>query len=168
MDGNPNNISERLTDVSQEKLELAQYFIKCYIAAREGLKKLGILRTERNLQGDYAEWLATEMMGLKLMPSAVHKAYDAVDKNGKTYQIKSRLVKSLNDNTSFDLQSIDSHFDYLVGVFLSHSFDLLAIIQVPYEVVKELGTQTKSNFRFRWNKQVSKDPRIKWIWKGDK
>ncbi len=55
-----------------------------------------------------------------------------------------------------------------MGVFLSHSFDLLAIIQVPYEVVKELGTQTKSNFRFRWNKQVSKDPRIKWIWKGDK
>jgi len=164
IDKDSNNFFKQLPKVSQERMELAQYFIECYIASRQGLTKLGILRTERNLQGDYAEWLAAEIMGLKLVQSTVQKAYDAVDDVGKTYQIKSRLVESLSQNTSFDLRSIDSYFDYLVCVFLSPKLDLLAIIRVPYKVVRELGIQTKTTFRFRWNKQVSKDPRIEWIW----
>jgi hypothetical protein len=36
--------------------ELAQYFIQSYLAARNGLRGLGILRSERALQTDYAEY----------------------------------------------------------------------------------------------------------------
>ena len=144
-------------------LELAECFIKSYIAAREGLTKLGILRSQRTLQVDYAEWLCAKLLGLKLEPNLVQKGYDAKDDLGNTYQIKSRIVKSLYKNTSFDFRDIDLKFDYLLCVFLSPAFDLLAIACVPYKVVQELGTQTTTSFRFRWNKKTAKDSRIKWV-----
>ncbi len=61
-----------------EKLELAQYIIRCYSASRQcltrlGLTRLGILRSERSLQGDYAEWLVAELLGLQLARSGVQK-----------------------------------------------------------------------------------------------
>lgn len=151
-----------------EKQELAQHFIKCYLAAREGLKKLGILRSERALQSDYAEWLTAELLNLQLASSLVHKTWDASDADGKTYQIKSRRVKNLNQPTSFDLKTIDDPFDYLVCVFFSDVFEPLMVIRVPYDVVRELGTPTKGSFRFRWNKRVRKDRRIEIVWSQER
>jgi len=105
--------------------------------------------------------LAAELFGLHLASSAVQKGYDAKDEQGYTYQIKSRFVDNLNENTSFDFKSIDEQFDYLICVFLSReSFDLLEIIRVPYEVVRELGRKNGSDFRFRWNKKNADDSRI--------
>ena len=69
--------------------ELARYFIRCYLAARQGLTNLGVLRSERNLQGDYAEWLVTHLLGLQLMPSSVHKGFDATDAHRQTYALRS-------------------------------------------------------------------------------
>ena len=83
-----------MSQTFKEKQELAQYFIRSYIAARQGLKKLDVLRSERNLQGDYAEWLAAGLLDLKLMENTVEKGHDAVDKDGRRYQIKSRIVKT--------------------------------------------------------------------------
>ncbi len=85
-------------------------------------------------------------------------------KNGKTYQIKSRIVKPSNLHTSFDFKNIDVEFDYLLGLFFSHTFDLLGIIHVPYEVVRRLGNPTKTDFRFRWNTKMAKNSGIeKWF-----
>ncbi len=148
-----------------EKKELAQYFIKCYLAARQGLTKLGILRSERTLQSDYAEWLVAELLDLQLAPSTIQKAWDAKDAQGRTYQIKSRQVSNLSENTSFDLRRIEEPFDYLVCVFFSCTFELLGIARVPYAVVRELGRQTATSFRFRWNKRTASDNRIeKLVW----
>lgn len=69
----------------QEKRELARSFIKCYLAAREGLTRLGILRSERTLQADYAEWLVAELLGLQLAPGGTQRGWDAIDPQGKTY-----------------------------------------------------------------------------------
>lgn len=144
-----------------EKRDLAQYFILSYNASRQGLKKLGILRSERNVQGDYAEWLAAEILDLRLAANTVEKGFDATDREGRTYQIKARLVQSLDETTSFDFKSMPASFDYLVCVFLSHTLELLGIACVPYQVVRELGKQNENSFRFRWNKRTASDPRIK-------
>jgi len=34
------------------------------------------------------------------------------------------------------------------------------------DVVKELGNQTETTFRFRWNKKIAEDPRIEWFLKN--
>jgi hypothetical protein len=143
-----------------EKQELARSFVKCYLGARQGLAKLGILRSERTLQGDYAEWLVAELLELKLTSSKVQKGFDATDTQGRTYQIKSRIVRSLGQNTSFDFANIEEPFDYLVCVFFSPTFELLGIARLAYTVVYELGTQNVNGFRFRWNKRTSTDGHV--------
>lgn len=155
------------TKNAQETLSIGKYFIQCYLAARDDLKQLGILRSDRTLQGDYAEWVATQVLGLQLAASKVEKAIDAQDKAGHTYQIKARVVENLHQNTSFDIRDIAHRFDFLVAVFLSPSFEVLAILKIPYEVVRELGRQTRSTFRFRWSWSVVSDPRIeRVVWTG--
>lgn len=143
-----------------EKFRVAQPLINCYLSSRKGLSELGILRSERNLQGDYAEWIVAEFMDLTLSESTVQKGYDATDKEGNTYQVKSRIVKNLSVNTSFDISDINHQFDFLVGVFFSPSVKVLQIIQVPYEVVADICSENKNNFRFRWNKTTANDPRV--------
>ena len=158
---------KRLSPEAKEKVDLGRHFIKCYLSARQGLVQLGILRSERNLQGDYAEWLASQVLGLELVSSGSQRGYDAVDSQGRTYQIKSRMVPSINKTTSFDFQNIDFRFDYLIGVFLSTEFELLGIIRVAYDSVREMGSQTTTTFRFRWNRKVAGDPRVEWVWRGE-
>lgn len=155
------------TDFDQKR-ELAQHFIQCYLAARQGLTKLGILRSERNLQGDYAEWLVAELLRLRLTPSTIQKGFDATDKEGQTYQIKSRIVKSLDQNTSFDFADIAVSFNYLVCVFFSPKLELLGVARVPYKAVRELGVHNAKDFRFRWHKRTASDPRVeKVVWMNE-
>ncbi len=159
-----NKFSSHFSPAAQDKLQLAHYFIKCYQASRQGLQLLGILRSERSLQSDYAEWLASQMYQLRLSPNPVQKGFDATDSDGYTYQIKSRLINKLRDNTSFDMKP-GTEFDYLLGMFFSPDFDLLAVIRVPYAVVLELGNLTQNTFRFRWNRQTADDARVeKLLW----
>jgi len=158
-------VDKHLSAIANEKRDLAQHFIRCYIASRQSLADLGRLRGEQSLQSGYAEWLAKELFGLRPAPNPVQKGYDATDKkDGSKYQIKSRIVKPPNLRTSFDFNNIDEKFDYLLGLFFSHTFDLLGIIRVPYEVVRRLGNSTKTRFSFRWNTKMAKNSGIeKWF-----
>jgi hypothetical protein len=144
-----------------EKFQVAQALISCYLGSRQGLRELGILRSDRNLQGDYAEWFVVKFLNLKLAKSIVLKGFDATDRKERTYQIKARIVDGTGKNTSFDIVNIRNRFDYLIGVFFSRSLEILQIIQVPYEVVAEMCKENKDNYRFRWNKKAMVDQRIK-------
>ena len=116
-----------------------------------------MLRSERNLHGDYAEWLVAQFLEIELSDNPVEKAVDARDADGYTYQIKSRMVETLTSPTSFDITDIDAAFEYLIGVFFDTSFQVLGIIQLPYALVKELGSQSSTTFRLRWNKKTQLD-----------
>lgn len=89
-----------------------------------------------------------KILGLRLADNPVKKGIDATDKNKRTYQIKSRIVDTLEENTSFDFITIESSFDYLICVFFSPELEPLSIIRIPYEVVRELGVQNAKGFRF--------------------
>jgi hypothetical protein len=152
----------------EHKRALARHFIQCYIAARQGLTTLGVLRSERTLQGDYAEWLVAELLEIQLATSTIQKAYDAHDTLGHTYQIKSRIVPTVMRPTSFDFAATELQFTYLVAVFFSPMFEVLGMIRVPVDVVRELGVPNTKSFRFRWNRRIAADPRIeRIIWTSD-
>ena len=152
----------------KETLESAKHLIRRYLDAREGLKQLGILRSGRTLQGDYAEWLVAHLLNLQLSESSVEKGVDAKDSQGRTYQIKSRIVSDLSSPTSFDFSNQKFRFDYLVAVFFSPEFDVLGILRVPYDVVMELGSQTSSTFRLYWRGMSSLDSRMEQLfWRSE-
>jgi hypothetical protein len=118
------------------------------------------------LQGDYAEWLMARMYGLKLPDNPVQAGYDATDKRGNKYQIKSRVVSDLEKPTSFDMSDANGDFNVLLCVFFSRELDLLGVLQVDKEIVRELGSQVAKRFCFRWNRETSADPRVRRIfWK---
>ncbi len=158
-----------INENDNETLIEAERLIRRYLGAREALKGLGVIRTERTFQGDYAEWIVSRMLDLDLSMSAVEKGIDARDPQGKTYQIKSRRVGDLpSARTSFDMRAPEFPFDYLVGVFFGPVFEVLGVIRVPYDVVIELGSQTGSTFRLYWNRRSSQDPRIERLfWTDD-
>ena len=98
----------------------------------------------------------------------MEKGLDAKDSQGKTYQIKSRIVSDLSSRTSFDLGNPEFRFDYLVAVFFNPGFDVLGILRVPYDVVIELGSQTSSTFRLYWKGMSSLDNRMeRLIWSSE-
>jgi len=132
-----------------------QKLITNYIKSRDALKEAGILRTDRNLQGDYAEWIVAKKLNLTLSESTIQKGYDATDDEGKTYQVKSRMVYAADQQTSFDFQSLDHKFDFLIAVFFNKGLDVIKIIKVPYEAVLENAVKNKTNYRFRWHKGMS-------------
>ena len=151
---------------STRDFRLAQDLIKAYQAARSGLITLGILRSERLLQGDYAEWIISQVLRLTLASSGVQKGFDAVDDAGRTYQVKSRIVASLADRTSFDMIDADAHFDFLIGVFFSSTLDVLAIIRIARADVTRLGSQTQRRFSMRWNRSAMSDPAIVFLYRA--
>ncbi len=152
----------------KDTLEEGRHLIRRYLDAREGLKQLGILRSGRTLQGDYAEWLVARFLDLRLSESTIEKGIDAVDADGRTYQIKSRMVSDLSSGTSFDLSDPRFRFDYLAAVFFDLELEVLGILRIPYEVVIELGSQTKSTFRLYWRGESSLDSRMERLfWKDE-
>jgi hypothetical protein len=159
--------SIKLNGKNKDILTLGESFIKSYNASREGLKKLGIIRTNRALQSDYAEWLVVNFYDLKLAPTTINKGYDAKDDTGVRYEIKCRIVKNLYYTAfSFKEKNIkNKSFDIFYGVFFNEDLELLGIIKTSYTVVNELCKKNQNRLSFRWNKKISKDARIKkMIW----
>ena len=153
-------VVDLVNEDDKDTLGHARHRIRNYLDTRKGLKNLGILRSERTLQGDYAEWLVARLLNLHLSKSAVEKGLDARDEEGRTYQIKSRIVSDLSSRTSFDLSDPDFHFDHLVAGFFDLNLDVLGMLRIPYDVVIELGSQTASTFRLYSRGLSSLDNRV--------
>ena len=115
------------------------------------LKAMGVLRSDRDASCDFAEWWAARVCGLKLVENTVNAGYDAKDRRGRLYQIKSRRVVNLDAATSFNFGKL-GEFDYLVPVFLAGStLKPLGVYRVPRKFVE---AHLSENLRFRWHRGV--------------
>jgi hypothetical protein len=146
---------QQLTDViekltSHESFERASKAFRAYRAARDELKALGVIRSERSVAGDYGEWIAAQMLDLKLADSGVQAGYDAMDSRGKTYQVKTRIIADINAATSFDMRLEFHPFDYLVGVLVSPACELLAVFRLPASEVASRAVTNRGSRRLRW------------------
>lgn len=164
-------LKARLKPSDLEKFETAQTEISKIIHARQELRRLGIVRSETSLQGDYAEWIVCRWLGLEANLSFVERGFDAIGIDEKSrYQVKARMVKTWPTSTSFDFNDGEFEFDFLIGVFVSPSFEILGIIQVSRKHAKELSTKRiredgTEDWRFRWNRKTSADPKVaKILW----
>jgi hypothetical protein len=124
-----------------------------YRDARERLLRLGVIRTDGPLAGQFAEWAAAGHLRLRLVQSNVEKSYDAKDRKGQTYQIKGRIVSGASASTSFDFRRPLRRFDFLLGVLVSRTFDVLAIIRVPYAGVCRHARRNRGRYSLRWTRR---------------
>jgi len=148
-----------------ETYNFALRAVKKYQVSLKELKELGVSRSERSLQADFAEWIVARLLDLELSESQVEANFDAIDHLGNRYQIKSRILSSLAANTSFDFRKKPKGFEYLVTVFFDEQLNLLGVVRVPISVVVEFGSQYESRFSFRWKAATRQSPNLDWIYR---
>ena len=137
------------------EFNLAQNFIKSYIASKNGLKEMNVIRSEKDVKGDYAEWIVSKFLNLTLATSSIQRGYDAKDESGKTYQIKSRIWKThTQTRTTFDFtHSVEGEFDYLIGVLFTYELEVIAIVKTDVLTAKKnIKKHNDHDYRFVLNK----------------
>jgi len=84
------------------------------------------------------EYLVVNALGLKRVPQST-KGYNAVDKENRKYEIKSRRLTQ--DNPSRMLSAIReceaAHFDFLAGVLFNEDFSLHKACLIPHRARAE-------------------------------
>lgn len=92
-----------------------------------------VVRSKNNPTGDYAEWLVSTRLGLRLAPPSA-KGYDATDDQGARYQIKARRVTTNNPSTQLGvirtLEAAD--FEALVAVLFAEDWSVLRAVVIPH------------------------------------
>jgi hypothetical protein len=105
------------------------------------LKRRGVIRSNNNPTGDYAEWLAKEKLGLDLETNSA-KGFDALDSQGLRYQIKGRRVTDENGSTQLGvIRNLEAkEFDFLVGIIFDSNWQVRYAAKIPQNIVASLAT----------------------------
>jgi hypothetical protein len=134
--------------------------LRQHIEIIEELRAQGILRTENNPTGDYAEWLFCRTFGWEQAPNS-EKGFDATAPDGTTYQIKARRLSGRNN--SRQLSAIRTlEFDFLAVVLFDKWYEVTKAALIPLEVVERRATFTKhvNGFRFLATDAVWDEPGV--------
>lgn len=135
-----------------------------YVGVLKELRRRNITRSTNNLAADYAEFLVSRALGLTLLTRST-AGFDAIDKNGKRYEIKSRRITAHNKSRQLSvLRGMKKrHFDYLIGVLFAEDFTIQRVCLVPFRVVNQLSTYRKhvNGWIFHLRDIVWKHPGVK-------
>jgi hypothetical protein len=102
------------------------------------LRDRGVTRSSNNPTGDLAEYLFCKAFGWAQAGNS-HANVDAVDSDGKRYQIKGRRLT--RHNKSRQLSAIrdlhGGHFDFLAGVLFNEDHTILRAALIPHSVAMD-------------------------------
>jgi len=137
---------------------------KPYAGIIKKLKKLRVIKTKK-VVSELGEYYASKVLKLNLKENPVKKGYDAIDKKGKRYQIKTRI----KDKTAYTLtggfKNLDNKpFDYFLYVVLDTDFSLLLIYKIYPSIVKKYLNKRDRTFTFSHKKMKLHKNKIKEIY----
>ena len=102
------------------------------------LRDRGVTRSSNNPTGDLAEYLFCKAFGWTQAGNS-HANVDAVDCDGKRYQIKGRRLT--RHNKSRQLSAIrdlhGGHFDFLAVVLFNEDYTILRAALIPHSVAMD-------------------------------
>ena len=102
----------------------------------EKLRKAQVIRTGK-VVADYGEYVASKKLNLKLANKPINKGYDAIDQNGKKYEIKTRKAVEWNNPSVFPIDSRQLHMaDFLVYVEFDNNWNLVKLLKIPVKKIK--------------------------------
>lgn len=121
---------------------------------RDRLRRMGVIRTERTI-ADYVEWMVARRLHLKLSENTIQEGFDAMDREGKRYQIKYRL--HTKGATGFD-NVHPRELDFLVCAFLDkRTYRIRSAYKVTRIVVVKHSLKFKRGLSFRWTSKIPKE-----------
>lgn len=139
--------------------------IEQYVELLSELQRRNLLRSN-NLVSDYGELVVSKALDLKLVRLST-KGYDAIDKNGRRYQIKSRREGSLKKSRQLGvLRNLDENvFDYLVAIIFDKDFSVKEIWKMPRTTALKYArfSNHQNGFILVMNDKILFDPTIEQI-----
>ena len=109
-----------------------------YTQVIEELKKANVIRSGK-VVADYGEYVASKKLNLKLAESPVNKGYDALDKKGIKYEIKTRKATSWNTPNIFPVKQQQlSVIDFLIYVEFDNEWNLVKMLKIPSKKLERL------------------------------
>lgn len=140
-----------------------EYLLGLYAELLLYLKNLKTIRTTNSPTGDYAEYIACKLFKLKPAPNST-KSYDAKDRLGKKYQVKSRRITQHNKSHLLGvirgLKQAD--FNYLVVVIFNEDFTLSKVYKMPKNIVAKYARYSKhqNGHLLTMKGAILKDPKL--------
>lgn len=108
------------------------------------LRRREIVRSSNNPASDYAELLFCRAFGWRREGNSA-SGHDAVDSEGRRYQIKARRLTA--QNTSRQLSALrrlpDRPFDALAGILFDSGYSVLKAAIIPVELVIERSARVE-------------------------
>ena len=117
--------------------------LKSFADQSDKLFDLGIIRTD-SFTGEIGEYVASVMLEL-IKTDRVTQAVDGIDKNGKKYQVKAKVIE--NDKYNYGLGVLEvSRFDYLVVVYFNNFYRPLKIAIIHSNQLSSGSVSISSKF----------------------
>ena len=112
--------------------------LRVYDTVLRELRDTGVLRSNNNPVGDFAEFLVAETFNWTLTTKST-KGHDARDDQGNRYEIKARRLASENGSRQLSaIRDIDGkHFDYVAGILFASDFSVFRAALIPWSIVFE-------------------------------
>ena len=137
--------------------------LRLYGNILDELRARKVLRSTNNPLGDYTEHLVSTALGLKRTGGSA-SGYDAIDAEGKRYQIKGRRLTLQNPSTQLSaIRNLPARpFDVLAAVMYRTDFGVDYAALVPSEIIVERSRfqQHTNSFRFMMDRKILSDPRV--------
>lgn len=126
--------------------------LRLHNSIMDQLRKMGCLRTSNTPTGDYAEYIAANCLGLRLEGNS-KKGFDATDKHGNKYQIKSRHLTKMNPSLELGAVSnvAENAFDYLIVLIFDYDWNIHAAAKLTHEAFSKHSKPTKKGHVLLWN-----------------
>jgi hypothetical protein len=147
-------ILNKRTRASENDMEIdeASELIQKMAGLKNQLKQAGVIRSEKKITSDYAEWFCTKKFNLSLSESQGEVGYDAVSEKGEKIQIKSRTGKINDYRLTFDGIRMGL-FDLLFCVFIDEdSWMITDVFKVTPETVQKYLSRDRAR-RFKWRRE---------------
>lgn len=110
------------------------------LLAREYRRRFG---KSLGITGEVGEYKASKLLGLKLASSNINEGYDAIDRDSKRVQIKSRILSRSSERTGV---FSNYNFDYALLVLMSEDYKVTQIYKAKCrDVKKEIVSQSYKN-----------------------
>jgi hypothetical protein len=132
------------------------------INANAELRRRGIIRTENNPIGDFAEYVFCRAFSWKLVGNS-EKEVDAIGPDRTRYQIKARrLAGNAGDRQLSALRKLpDKGFDKLAAVLFDVRFGIARAAIIPHALV--LANATRQGHTNSWRFMLRDEV---WSWRG--
>jgi hypothetical protein len=134
--------------------------LRAYGRSIDALYESGVVRT-KNVVGCYGEHLFARAFEWTLQGNS-QSAFDAIDAQGATYQVKSRRVSARNPSRQLGDMPPDERirFDVLAAVVFAEDFAVHCAVLIPKEALCRLRSGNPNRPRFHLRDSVLGAPGV--------